>query len=161
MNVTEKFASGTCAPANPLYRTSANSPTPIRQASHSSAVGSRTSARRRCCCSCGVVHIVESATNETTSTIAAAQLNSHTGIGRFARPTIPCAWALAGIASAATDKPPSRNGSLRRNAGLMPGAVYGSPSTPSAGQGGRSERSVRARDSRATGPPRTHNLFAT
>ncbi len=36
-------------------------------------------------------HIVESATNETTSTIAAVQLNSHTGIGRSALPTIP--WA--------------------------------------------------------------------
>ncbi len=44
-------------------------------------------------CSCGVRHSVESATNETTSTIAAVQLNSHTGIGRSALPTIPCASA--------------------------------------------------------------------
>ena len=42
------------------------------------------------------VHSAESATNETTSTIAAAQLKSQTGIGRSARPTIPCAAAVAG-----------------------------------------------------------------
>ena len=51
----------------------------------------------RCCsCSCGRVHRTESATNERTSTTAAAQLNSHTGTGRSARPTMPCACALAG-----------------------------------------------------------------
>ncbi len=56
-----------------------------------------TNSRLRCSlCSCGRIHSVESATKETTSTIAAVQLNSHTGIGRSALPTIPCAEATAG-----------------------------------------------------------------
>ena len=56
-----------------------------------------TNRRLRCSlCNCGAVHSVESATKDTTSTIAAVQLNSHTGIGRSALPTIPWAEATSG-----------------------------------------------------------------
>ena len=39
----------------------------------------------------GSGHSTASATNETTSTIAAAQPNSHSGMGRSDRTEIPCA----------------------------------------------------------------------
>ena len=57
--------------------------------------GTRSSSR-------GFGHSAASATNESTSTIAAAQPNSHSGIGRLLRWTSPCADAVAGAASAAT-----------------------------------------------------------
>src|ERR1700722_2606377 len=126
MNVTEKFASVTCAPSKPLYTTSANRATPTSPASHSTTAGTRNSRRRRGSWSCGLLHIVESAPKETTSTIAAVQLNSHTGIGRSALPTIPCASAFAGSARATTARPASSNGSRRRGGALMPAAVYAS-----------------------------------
>ena len=75
--------------------------------------------RLRCSlCSCGRVHSADSATNETTSTIAAAQLNSHTGIGRSALPTIPCASAAAGNRRAAA------HGAMDRNREQPPGRLH-------------------------------------
>src|SRR6476620_2861404 len=47
----------------------------------------------------GFGHSAASATKEITSTIAAAQPHSHSGIGRLERWTSPCADAVAGSAS--------------------------------------------------------------
>ena len=55
--------------------------------------GQPGSGRQRSCSSRGVDHSSPSAAKETTSTTAAAQPNSHSGIGRFARWTRP--WACA------------------------------------------------------------------
>src|SRR6476660_1590840 len=63
----------------------------------SASSGSRNRRRAPTACSRGVDHSVASATNETTSTIAAAVANSDLGIGRSARPTRP--WAKTGAGS--------------------------------------------------------------
>ena len=114
MKVTEKFALQTCVPANPLYSTSANSSTPTRLASQPTAAGNLNRRLLWCSCNRGFCHRVESATKDTTSTIAAVQLNSHTGIGRSARPTMPWACALAGFSNAVTPTTPSTGASNRR-----------------------------------------------
>src|SRR5438093_2202218 len=49
----------------------------------------------------GCGHSTASAANETSSTIAAAQPKSHSGIGRLARWIRPCACAAAGHTTAA------------------------------------------------------------
>ena len=89
------------------------------------------SRRRRCCsCSCGLLHSVDSATNEKTSTIAAAQLNSQTGIGRFALPTIPCAEATDGHSSADRHRAPSSGLRTRRARPMLCGSLCEQPAAP-------------------------------
>src|SRR3954449_2675095 len=51
----------------------------------------RKKRRPRSSCSSGFGHSTASAANERTSTTAAAQPNSHLGIGRSVLPTSPCA----------------------------------------------------------------------
>src|SRR3954452_12634653 len=62
----------------------------------STARGRRNSRRSRTCWSRGVDHSDASATNDSTSTTAAAAANSDLGMGRSARPTSPCAKTGAG-----------------------------------------------------------------
>ena len=122
MNVTEKFALRDLR-AGEAAVDDEREQRPRRRGSRAipAARGSANSLRRCCSCSCGRVHIVDSATNETTSTIAAVQLNSHTGIGRSALPTIPCACGARREAPAPrAPRPPSSDGSMRRSGALMP-----------------------------------------
>ena len=88
--------------------------TPNRLASTSTAGGMWSRGLRCSVCSCGLLHSADSATNDTTSTIPAAQLNSHTGIGRSARPTMPWAAATAGNRRAAPHGASRAGASSRR-----------------------------------------------
>ena len=96
MKVGAKLESAVCSPNSPAITVSSSSPTPIRPASTS--VTGLTIARdshegrgRKASfpSSFGVRHSTDSPTNETISTTAAAHANSHSGIGRSARPTSP------------------------------------------------------------------------
>src|SRR3954452_10947830 len=68
-----------------------NATTPIRPTSGSTARGMSNQRRPRSSWSSGLGHSTASAANESTSTTAAAQPNSHFGIGRSVLPTSP--WA--------------------------------------------------------------------
>src|SRR3954452_24425227 len=65
--------------------------TPISPNSGSTTRGMSTQRRPRSSWSSGFGQSTASAANERTSTTAAAQPNSHFGIGRSVRPTRPCA----------------------------------------------------------------------
>src|SRR3954463_4770382 len=68
-----------------------NARTPIRPRSGSTTRGMSNQRLPRSSCSSGLGHSTASAANESTSTTAAAQPNSHFGIGRSVLPTSP--WA--------------------------------------------------------------------
>src|SRR3954463_11387436 len=68
-----------------------NAATPMAPSSGSTNPGIRNSRRPRSSCSSGFGHSTARAANERTSTTAAAQPNSHFGIGRSVLPTSPCA----------------------------------------------------------------------
>src|SRR4051794_5104811 len=106
--VGAKLSSASCLPANPATRVSAQRNTPI--APHATWTAGPAmmrpippgSGRQSTWPSMtGRGQSTASATNETTSTAAAAQPNSHSGIGRFARWISPCADAWAGHSAAA------------------------------------------------------------
>ena len=97
-----KFDSGSGGPAKPATITTASSATPSAPVTISTGLdaislpmppgsGRHSSSSRR-----GRDHSRPSAAKETTSTTAAAQPNSHSGIGRFARWTRPWACAASG-----------------------------------------------------------------
>src|SRR3954468_12983019 len=75
----------------PAYAVTANTSTPSRPSTMSTASGRRNSARSGSPASRGRDQPRASAPHETTSTTAAAAANSDSGIGRSARPTMPCA----------------------------------------------------------------------
>ena len=108
MKVGVKFACGESVPARPAQITRNSSPTPISAGDelgdrvddrHADPPGQRPGSRRGPS-SLGSRQSVASAMNDTTSTTEAAQANSHSGIGRSARPTSPCALAASGAISA-------------------------------------------------------------
>src|SRR5947208_3429146 len=97
MKVGSKFAVYELTPSYPAQVTTANRAIPTAPHTGTAGLGTRATRRSRTSCSRGVDHSADRATNETTSTIAAAHANSHAGTGRLARPEIPC--AAAGSAS--------------------------------------------------------------
>ena len=95
-NVGATLAVDTGEPAYPAYTMMPNNAIPIAPQRTSTSGATRASLRSGGCCSFGFGHKEPSATNESTSTIAAAQPNSQDGIGKSARPTNPCAAAGGG-----------------------------------------------------------------
>ena len=138
MNVTEKFALaylGAVEAAVDDEREQRRGRSRRAQPVAASARQPRTARRARVrSCSCGARHSVESATNETTSTIAAVQLNSQTGIGRSALPTMPCACGA------------------RRDERAPPGAAR-RRAAPAACDGARRSCAAQSMERRRRGPP--------
>src|SRR5919107_2283783 len=96
MKIGAKFAVVLSVPRSPAYTVRPNRKMPIAPQTISMGRLARTrpippgSGRQVGFWRRGSGHRTASATNETTSTIAAAQPNSHSGIGRSDRTDIPC-----------------------------------------------------------------------
>lgn len=89
MNVGARLAVCDCAPASPAQTTTPNSAMPIRPHRTSTIRGTPSTRHPVVCSSRGDGHRIARATNEMTSTDAAAQPKTHGSIGRSSRPTMP------------------------------------------------------------------------
>ena len=119
MNVGARLSSAEPPPAKPdtITTTSSNSPATPQASSTARAPSSRPrppgSGRHGGSWSRGAGHRAASAANDATSTIAAAQPNSHSGIGRLVRWTSPCAYAAVGTSTAAAATAPAASSATR------------------------------------------------
>src|SRR5439155_6072079 len=104
--------------------TRANRARPTAPATKLTADGQRHNPRSCTSCRRVLAHMVDSSTNETTSTIAAAHANSHAGTGRLARPEMPCALALAGPRAPQAHMPAAST-AARKRTDLTPGRGAG------------------------------------
>ena len=87
--VGTRFAVALWVPAKPAHTVTTKAATPTAPHRTSSAAGARHTRRSTARSRRGRGHSVANATNETTSTTAAAQANSQRGIGRSCLPTSP------------------------------------------------------------------------
>ncbi len=98
MKVGAKLEVKFCAPINPDTTTSPKRRLRPPPHSHSTGRGTRSRGLPRGPLRRGLDHRPQRARNETTITAVAVHANSHAGIGRSARPTMPWADADAGSA---------------------------------------------------------------
>src|SRR5919202_1367945 len=116
--VGARLSACTSVPATPAHAVKAQKNTPSRPSSTSTTRGSRNSARSGKCSSRGRVQPAASATNDATSTAAAATPNSSDGMGRSARPTIPCAKTTT-VSGVYERRRPRRDGADARRRGAL------------------------------------------
>src|SRR5919108_270823 len=116
--VGARFSLWLSAPASPAYTVTANTKTPTAPSSTSTASGMRNRGRAGGRSRRGRDHPAASARKEMTSTAAAATANIATGIGKSARPTIPCAKRITAKQSKNDEGPANRGAFDNQSAGV-------------------------------------------